>query len=138
MACIDCRPGCCKPGQNALKTDFGTCPLVCETCCDAVQMSFKVAAGDVVGPRTVVYFTGNDVEVDMDGTIIQVAEVTVVPGAGADVAGVAKQGYDNTDDDIGATSFYVNATIFACGLALNGAKISDLRKVGLYVEPLVA
>ena len=135
--CIDCRPGCCKPGQNALHTTFGSCPLTCETCCDTQRMSFAIAAGDVIGPRTVVYFTGNDVEVDFDGTVITVAEVTVTPGAGTDVAGISQWGIDNTAGDAGAVAFLVHAKVYSCGLALNGAKVSDLRKVGLFVENIV-
>lgn len=135
--CIDCRPGCCKPGQNALKTSFGSCPLLCETCCDVQRMSFKVADGDVIGARTVVYFSGNDVDVDFDGTVINVPEVTVTPGAGTDVAGIAQWDIDNTNSDAGAVAFLVHAKVYSCGLALNGASVSDLRKVGLFVENIV-
>jgi hypothetical protein len=100
-------------------------------------MSFAIAAGDVIGPRTVVYFTGNDVEVNFDGTVITVAEVTVEPGAGTDVAGISQWGIDNTAGDAGAVAFLVHAKVYSCGLALNGAKVSDLRKVGLFVENIV-
>lgn len=133
----DCRPNCCIPGQNSMTATFGSCPLVCELCCDVKRMPFAVAAGDEIGPRTVVYFTGNDVQVDVDGTLFDVAEVTVAPGAPEDVAGVSEWAIDNTAGDAGSVSFLVHAGIYACGLALNGAKISDLRKVGLYVENVV-
>ena len=138
MACLDCRPNCCKPTQNALYTDFGTCPFICEKCCDHEFMPFRVKAGEVIGARTVVYFTGNDVVTDIDGTMGTYAEITGVAGAPADIAGISRWDIDNTLDDVGATSFLVHGTVFTCGIGYNGAKISDLKKAGIYSKHVFA
>lgn len=135
--CVDCRPNCCKPGQNAWKTDFGTCPFICEQCCDHEFMAFKPKAGDVIPARTAVYFTGNDVTVDECGTVLIVPEVTVTPGAPGDIAGISRWDIDNTNDDTGTTSFLVHGMVYACGIGLNGALISDLKKSGIYIKNIV-
>ena len=137
MACLDCRPNCCKPTQNAWATDFKTCPFICEQCCDHQFMPFKPKAGEQIAARSVVYFTGNDVTVDIDGTVVAVAEVTGVAGAAADIAGVSRWDIDNTLDDTGSTSFLVYGVVYSCGIGANGASISDLKKAGIYLKNIV-
>ena len=125
----DYKPSCCDLEQQKLNADVGGHPIYDASCDCTKANAFAVKAGVVIPRGGVVFFTGNDVSLTIEGTARDYPEVDIVD-ADKGIAGVALKGIDNTNDDVGSMQFLTAGRIFSNSIVLHGATSAALTNAG--------
>ena len=125
----DYKPSCCDLEQQKISAGVGGHPIYDASCDCTKANAFVPKDGIVIEAGGVVFFTGNDVSLSIDGTARNYPEVNIAD-AGKGIAGIALKGIDNSGSDVGSMQFLTAGRIFSNRITLNGASSAALTNAG--------